>query len=57
MPTKDGTGPMGQGSKTGRGFGNCQGATNPDKEIISNQDQLTSSNGFGRCGQRRRCRW
>ncbi len=57
MPAKDGTGPRGEGPKTGRGFGNCQGATNPDKEIISNQGQLTSSNGFGRCGQRRRCRW
>lgn len=23
MPNRDGTGPMGQGSLTGRGFGNC----------------------------------
>jgi len=23
MPTRDGTGPMGQGSRTGRGMGNC----------------------------------
>jgi len=23
MPGRDGTGPMGQGSKTGRGMGNC----------------------------------
>ena len=57
MPAKDGTGPRGEGPKTGRGFGNCQGAIISDKENISNQGQLTSSNGFGRCGQRRRCRW
>ncbi len=25
MPTKDGTGPNGQGSRTGRGMGNCAG--------------------------------
>lgn len=24
MPTRDGTGPMGQGSRTGRGMGNCE---------------------------------
>lgn len=31
MPGKDGTGPMGQGSRSGRGMGNCSpsaGATN-----------------------------
>jgi hypothetical protein len=31
MPGRDGTGPMGQGSRTGRGMGNCSptaGATN-----------------------------
>jgi len=26
MPKFDGTGPMGQGPRTGRGMGNCQGA-------------------------------
>ncbi|MFH2040719.1 MAG: DUF5320 domain-containing protein [Chloroflexota bacterium] len=25
MPYRDGTGPLGQGSRTGRGFGNCVG--------------------------------
>jgi len=25
MPTRDGTGPMGQGAMTGRGLGNCAG--------------------------------
>ncbi len=29
MPTRDGTGPMGQGSRTGRGMGNC-GTTDAD---------------------------
>ncbi len=24
MPARDGTGPMGQGSQTGRGMGNCE---------------------------------
>jgi len=27
MPNRDKTGPMGQGPKTGRGLGNCQGET------------------------------
>ncbi len=29
MPARDGTGPMGQGSQTGRGMGNC-GTTGAD---------------------------
>lgn len=29
MPARDGTGPMGQGSQTGRGMGNC-GSTGAD---------------------------
>ena len=35
MPSKDGTGPMGQGSRTGRGMGNCN--TSP-KKPKSDQD-------------------
>jgi hypothetical protein len=27
MPNKDGTGPEGKGPRTGRGAGNCEGAT------------------------------
>ncbi len=27
MPAKDGTGPLGQGSRTGRGMGNCNSTT------------------------------
>lgn len=57
MPAKDGTGPRGEGPKTGRGFGNCQGATCSNNETISDQNKLNLHNGFGRCGQRRRCRW
>jgi hypothetical protein len=33
MPTRDGTGPMGQGSRTGRGMGNC-GPTGADTSKI-----------------------
>ena len=29
MPRGDGTGPMGQGRRTGRGFGNCAGGVLP----------------------------
>ncbi|MGD9605280.1 MAG: DUF5320 domain-containing protein [Bacilli bacterium] len=29
MPRRDGTGPMGQGSMTGRGLGNCTGVNRP----------------------------
>ncbi len=28
MPNKDGTGPKGEGSRTGRGLGNCEGGPN-----------------------------
>lgn len=30
MPNKDGTGPKGEGSKTGRQLGNCEGAKQDD---------------------------
>gem|GEM_PF-887165 len=33
MPARDGTGPMGQGSQTGRGLGNC-GPTGADTSKI-----------------------
>ena len=32
MPAFDGTGPMGQGSQTGRGLGNCNPANNPNEQ-------------------------
>jgi hypothetical protein len=31
MPARDGTGPVGQGSRTGRGLGNCQ----PEPQTVS----------------------
>jgi hypothetical protein len=41
MPRYDGTGPQGQGSKTGRGMGKCNGSTD--------------NQGFGRgCGRQNR---
>lgn len=37
MPRLDGTGPLGEGSRTGRGLGNC----NPNnKEKINNNDTV-----------------
>ena len=41
MPRRDGTGPQGVGSRTGRGLGNCAGEQTP-----------TQSLGFGRGGGR-----
>jgi hypothetical protein len=29
MPARDGTGPVGQGSRTGRGLGNCESGEQP----------------------------
>lgn len=29
MPARDGTGPVGQGARTGRGMGNCQPGVQP----------------------------
>lgn len=39
MPRRDGTGPMGMGSRTGRGFGNCINGN-----INNNQNTKNSSN-------------
>jgi hypothetical protein len=47
MPNRDGTGPKGKGSKTGRQMGNCEGA--------EPQQSLGQGRGFGPCerGMRR----
>ena len=46
MPNKDGTGPNGNGQKTGRQLGSCEGA-----------EPIVRGNGNGCNGQRRRnCR-
>jgi hypothetical protein len=44
MPNKDGTGPKGNGSKTGRGLGNCKPATQNDENSGRGNDA-----GKGRC--------
>ena len=45
MPGLDGTGPMGQGSGTGRGLGNC----NPANDTKTNNNfQRPMGGGFGR---------
>lgn len=41
MPNKDGTGPEGKGSKTGRQLGNC-------KEAESQKNNESLKRGFGR---------
>ena len=41
MPNKDGTGPQGKGSKTGRQEGNCQ-----------NAEPIVRGQGKGCCGKR-----
>jgi hypothetical protein len=41
MPARDGTGPLGQGSRTGRGMGNC-GTTIVKKEQISTTPPMFS---------------
>ncbi len=37
MPGLNGTGPMGQGPRTGRGMGNCQPANNVDADVNVNE--------------------
>jgi hypothetical protein len=39
MPARDGTGPLGQGSRTGRGLGNCAST-----RVSTNQLSITGSN-------------
>jgi len=36
MPNRDGTGPNGQGSMTGRGMGNCANSALPEGQIAPN---------------------
>jgi len=42
MPARDGTGPMGQGSQTGRGMGNC-GTTGVDTGKVPTTTQMPGS--------------
>lgn len=49
MPGLDGTGPMGQGSQTGRGLGRCNPANkNVDNETIQRPMGGAFGRGFGR---------
>ncbi|MBW7863520.1 MAG: DUF5320 domain-containing protein [Candidatus Hydrogenedentes bacterium] len=45
MPRRDGTGPQGMGSMTGRGAGRCAGNNTPGRGANSN-----GGSGFGGCG-------
>jgi len=47
MPNKDGTGPEGKGSKTGRGLGNCSSKEN-DKENSSDDKVRGQGRGQGK---------
>ncbi len=60
MPYRDGTGPNGQGKKTGRGMGNCA-PNSPDAPTTTTTTPQRSwglgqrfSNAFGRLFRRRR---
>ena len=39
MPARDGTGPLGQGSRTGRGMGNCNST-----RVSANQSPIPGNN-------------
>lgn len=49
MPGFDGTGPMGQGSRTGRGMGNC----NTANDTVNNNSAQRPMGGAFRCGRGR----
>lgn len=51
MPRRDGTGPLGQGSRTGRGLGPCGGGSGG-----SGSNQSRWRNPFGQLGNFRRKR-
>jgi len=50
MPARDGTGPNGEGPRTGRGFGDCMSST---KETSTEEDkpEPQRGRGLGPCGQ------
>ena len=54
MPNRDGTGPQGNGPATGRGLGNCDTTSNPNKINKSFIRKLGS--GLGKGMKRRRGR-
>jgi len=40
MPARDGTGPAGQGSRTGRAMGNCESAGDNNRQIPNTPNTL-----------------
>ena len=59
MPRRDGTGPMGMGSRTGRGMGNCppSGTTGQMNANYSGGGGMWGARGAGRGAGRGMCRW
>lgn len=51
MPRRDGTGPEGQGSRTGRGMGNCTPDTNTPQDDQNMGIGKRIANGVGRMFQ------
>lgn len=48
MPVRNGTGPQGQGSRTGRGMGNCKSSTaNTMQTLTSANNQAAIGSGRG----------
>ncbi len=56
MPNKDGTGPQGEGAKTGRGAGNCSDEVKDNQSEAQEDSQSSEDCGQGRglkpCGPR-----
>lgn len=56
MPNRDGTGPQGNGPKTGRGEGNCANESKVDQSEVQEDTQSSEDCGQGRglkpCGPR-----
>lgn len=54
MPRQDGTGPKGQGPKTGRGLGNCKPkSTKSSKSKVVRRPMRGQGQGRGLFGQKR----
>ena len=47
MPGRNGTGPDGEGARTGRGLGNCTPKANDDKTLDENRQGLGRGRGMG----------
>jgi len=53
MPNKDGTGPLGQGAKTGRKLGNCKNNSNDFEKLGFFGRMFRNRKGKGRRGGKR----